>query len=300
VCHTELDEIEGRTPPLYFPIVPGHQVVGRVERTGRDAKRFREGDRIGIAWIHSACGECSYCRKGMENLCDKFMATGRDAHGGYGEYTVVREDFAYALPKIFSDSEAAPLLCAGAIGYRSLMLAGIEDGESIGLTGFGASGHLVLGILRHKYPRSRVFVFSRTASERAFAAERGAYWTGDTEEEPPETLRAVIDTTPAWKPLVRALRNLDKGGRLVINAIRKEERDKESLLGLEYFRDLWMEKEIKSVANITRRDVEEFLTLAAEIPLRPEIQEFPLAEANRALQELKARKIRGAKVLRID
>ena len=299
VCHTELDEIEGRTPPMHFPIILGHQIVGRVEGTGREAKRFKEGDRIGIAWIHSACGECRYCRKGKENLCDNFMATGRDAHGGYAEYTVVHEDFAYPIPGIFSDSEAAPLLCAGAIGYRSLRLAGIEDGESIGLTGFGASGHLVLGILRHRYPHSRVFVFSRTVSERVFAAELGAYWTGDTEEEAPQPLRAVIDTTPAWKPVVCALRNLERGGRLVINAIRKEEGDKESLLGLEYSRDLWMEKEIKSVANITRRDVEEFLTLAAEIPLKSEIQEFPLTEANRALQELKERTIRGAKVLRI-
>ena len=300
VCHTELDEIEGRTPPLRFPIILGHQIVGRVERTGRGAKRFKEGERIGIAWIHSACGGCNYCRNGRENLCDNFIATGRDANGGYAEYTVVHEDFAYALPRIFSDSEAAPLLCAGAIGYRSLMLAGIEDGENIGLTGFGASGHLVLGILRHKYPHSKVFVFSRTISERVFASELGAYWTGDTGDESPETLRAVIDTTPAWKPLVVALRKLERGGRLIINAIRKEERDKESLLGLEYSRDLWMEKEIKSVANITRKDVEEFLALAAEIPLRPEIQEFTLTEANRALQELKERKIRGAKVLRIE
>ena len=300
VCHTELDEIEGRTPPSCFPIILGHQIVGKVERTGRETRRFEEGERIGIAWIHSACGECNFCRSGKENLCDKFMATGRDAHGGYAEYTVVLEDFAYAIPRTFSDSEAAPLLCAGAIGYRSLMRAEIEDGESIGLTGFGASGHLVLGILQHKYPRSKVFVFSRTLSERVFAAELGAYWTGDTEEKSPETLHAVIDTTPAWKPLANALRNLEKGGRLVINAIRKEERDKESLLGLEYSRDLWEEKEIKSVANITRKDVEEFLALAAEIPLKPEIQEFPLAEANQALRELKQRKIRGAKVLRIE
>ncbi|HXX80986.1 MAG TPA: zinc-dependent alcohol dehydrogenase family protein [Thermodesulfovibrionales bacterium] len=300
VCHTELDEIEGRTPPLHLPVILGHQIVGRVERSGGEAKRFKEGDRIGIAWIHSVCRECNYCRKGQENLCDSFMATGRDAHGGYAEYTVVDEDFAYAIPRDFSDSEAAPLLCAGAIGYRSLMLTGIEDGESIGLTGFGASGHLVFGILRHKYPRSKVYVFSRTVSERVFAAELGAYWTGDTEEESPEPLRAVVDTTPAWKPFVRALRNLERGGRLVINAIRKEEKDKESLLGLEYFRDLWMEKEIKSVANITRKDVEESLALAAEISLKPEIQEFTLSEANRALQELKQRKIRGAKVLRIE
>ncbi|HXX54094.1 MAG TPA: zinc-dependent alcohol dehydrogenase family protein [Thermodesulfovibrionales bacterium] len=300
VCHTELDEIEGRTLPSHFPIILGHQIVGKVERTGRGAKRFKEGDRVGIAWIHSACGGCHICRKGMENLCNSFLATGRDAHGGYAEYTVVHEDFAYEIPSIFSDSEAAPFLCAGAIGYRSLMLAEIADGENIGLTGFGASAHLVLGILRHKYPRSKVFVFSRTLSERVFAADLGAYWTGDIVEDSPEELHAVIDTTPAWRPFVKALKNLEKGGRLVVNAIRKEDVDKESLLKLEYARDLWMEKEIKSVANITRRDVVEFLAFAAEIPLKPEIQEFTLTEANRALQELKERRIRGAKVLRIE
>ncbi len=193
------------------------------------------------------------------------MATGRDSNGGYAEYTVVPEDFAYRIPDIFSDSEAAPLLCAGAIGYRSLKLTGLQDGENIGLTGFGASGHLVLKILRFKYPNSRVFVFSRTTVEREFAGELGAFWTGDTEDEPPEKLTAIIDTTPAWKPVVKALRSLEKGGRLVINAIRKEERDKEYLLEIDYPGDLWMEKEIKSVANITRNDVEEFLSLAAGI-----------------------------------
>ncbi len=227
------------------------------------------------------------------------MATGKDANGGYSEYAVVPEDFAYRIPGTFSDSEAAPLLCAGAIGYRSLKLTELEDGENIGLTGFGASGHLVLKILRYKYPKSRVFVFSRTTAEREFARELGAFWTGDTEDVPPEKLTAIIDTTPAWKPVVKALRCLEKGGRLVINAIRKEEWDKEALLEVDYPRDLWMEKEIKSVANITRKDVEEFLELAAGIPIRPEIQEYALAEANRALLELKERKIRGAKVLRI-
>ena len=202
-------------------------------------------------------------------------------------------------PVSSSDEEAAPLLCAGAIGYRSLRLTRLRDGERIGLTGFGASGHLVMRMLRHLYPKSGVFVFSRTASERHFAEELGACWTGDTEEEAPEKLRAVIDTTPAWKPVVRSLRNLERGGRLVVNAIRKEEGDKGELLSLDYSRDLWMEKEIRSVANITRKDVEEFLLLAAEIPIRPEIQEYRLEEANTALRELKERKIRGAKVLRI-
>ena len=300
VCHTELDEIEGRTPPSHFPIILGHQIIGKVQSMGSKAERFAQGERVGIAWIYSACGKCKFCIEGRENLCAEFMATGRDANGGYAEYTVVSEDFAYRIPDVFSDSEAAPLLCAGAIGYRSLKLTGLQDGENIGLTGFGASGHLVLKILRYKYPNSRVFVFSRTAEERKFAQEMGAFWTGDTEDEPPEKMAAIIDTTPAWKPVVKALRSLEKGGRLVINAIRKEERDKESLLSIDYPHDLWMEKEIKSVANITRKDIEEFLALAAGIPIRPEIQEYGLDEANRALLELKERKIRGAKVLRIQ
>lgn len=300
VCHTELDEIEGRTTPPRFPIVLGHQIIGTVDRRGCKAGRFDLGERVGIAWIYSACGKCKFCLEGKENLCAEFMATGRDSNGGYAEYTVVPEDFAYRIPEIFSDSEAAPLLCAGAIGYRSLKLTDLQDGQNIGLTGFGASGHLVLKILRHKYPSSRVFVFSRTTVEREFARDMGAFWTGDAEDEPPEKLTAIIDTTPAWKPVVKALRGLEKGGRLVINAIRKEEMDKESLLGIDYPRDLWMEKEIKSVANITRKDVEEFLALASEIPIRPEIQEYALDEANRALLELKERKIRGAKILRIQ
>lgn len=300
VCHTELDEIEGRTPPLYFPIILGHQIIGTVQSMGDKAERFSNGERVGIAWIYSACGKCRFCSQGRENLCDQFMATGRDSNGGYAEYTVVPENFAYKIPGVFSDSEAAPLLCAGAIGFRSLRLTGLQDGENIGLTGFGASGHLVLKIVRYKYPNSRVFVFSRTEAEREFARRLGAFWTGDTEEEPPEKLTAIIDTTPAWKPVVKALRGLEKGGRLVINAIRKEYRDKGSLLEIDYPRDLWMEKETKSVANITRKDVEEFLELAAQIPIRPEIQEYTLEEANRALLDLKDRKIRGAKVLRID
>jgi propanol-preferring alcohol dehydrogenase len=300
VCHTELDEIEGRTPPSHFPIILGHQIIGRVERRGGRSERFDLGERVGIAWIYSACGKCKFCLEGNENLCAEFKATGRDSNGGYAEYTVVPEDYAYRIPEIFSDSEAAPLLCAGAIGYRSLKLTDLQDGENIGLTGFGASGHLVLKMVRYRYPNSRVFVFSRTTAEREFARELGAFWANDTEDEPPEKLAAIIDTTSAWKPVVRALRSLEKGGRLVINAIRKEERDKGSLLEIDYSRDLWMEKEIKSVANITRKDVEELLALSAEIPLRPEIQEYTLGEANRALMELKDRKIRGAKILRIQ
>jgi alcohol dehydrogenase, propanol-preferring len=299
VCHTELDEIEGRTPPPEFPVIPGHQIVGRVEKTGNRTGRFKLGDRVGIAWIHSACGKCKYCQKGMENVCDYFRATGRDAHGGYAEYTTVPEAFAYAIPDVFSDAEAAPLLCAGAIGYRSLRLAGLRSGENIGLTGFGASAHLVLRMVKHLYPQSKVYVFSRTKAEQSYARELGAAWAGETTDDAPEKLHAIIDTTPAWAPVVEAMKNLEKGGRLVINAIRKEERDKDALLSFDYPRDLWMEKEIKSVANITRKDVEEFLRVAAEMRIKPDIQEYPLALANEALLELKERKIRGAKVLRI-
>jgi len=300
VCHTELDEIEGRTPPPHFPVVPGHQVIGRVEKTGRNTHRFTIGDRVGIAWIYSACGKCRFCLSEQENLCPGFRATGRDVDGGYAQYMTVLEDFAYPIPGIFSDTEAAPLLCAGAIGYRSLRLTGIKDGQNLGLTGFGASAHLVLKMARHKYPNSNVFVFARSEKERVFAKELGAVWVGDTEAETPEKLDCIIDTTPVWKPVVEALKNLTPGGRLVINAIRKESVDQDYLLKLEYPTHLWLEKEIKSVANVERRDVGEFLELATEIPITPEVQEFQLEEANKALVELKERKIRGAKVLRID
>jgi propanol-preferring alcohol dehydrogenase len=300
VCHTELDEIGGRTPPSKLPVIPGHQVVGRVESTGPGAERFSENDRVGVGWIYSACGNCRFCREGRENLCAEFRATGRDADGGYAQYMVVREDFAYGIPDIFSDSQAAPLLCAGAIGYRSLRLTNLEDGGNIGLTGFGASGHLVLRMILHKFSHSKVFVFTRTPGERDFAKELGAHWAGDTADESPEKLSSIIDTTPAWKPVVESLKNLERGGRLVINAIRKEDRDKEALLELDYARDLWIEKEVKSVANITRKDIEEFLAFAAGIPLRPEVLEYGLREANEALIEMKERKIRGAKVLRIE
>jgi propanol-preferring alcohol dehydrogenase len=299
VCHTELDEIEGRTPPPHLPVIPGHQVVGRVDAVGGKVQRIKKGDRVGIAWIFSACGTCKFCLSGHENLCPVFEATGRDVNGGYAQYMTVNEDFAYLIPDAFSDLQAAPLLCAGAIGYRSLRLAGLEDGQRLGLTGFGASGHLVLKMAKYRYPNSEVFVFARSAEERTFALELGAVWAGETTDRAPCKLDSIIDTTPAWQPIVEALANLEPGGRLVINAIRKEG-NKQSLLQLDYPLHLWQEKEIKSVANITRADVQEFLSLAAEMDLNPEIQVFALEQANEALIELKAGKIRGAKVLKID
>ena len=300
VCHTELDEIEGRTPPPDLPVIPGHEVIGRVIGWGEEVDAFEQGDRVGVAWIFWADGDCEFCRRGEENLCTSFMATGRDADGGYAEKMTVPAPFAYPIPETFSDVEAAPLLCAGAVGYRSLRLTDLKNGQNLGLTGFGASGHLVLQMAKHTFPQSNIYVFARNPDERKFARELGAVWTGPTEAEAPEPLHAIIDTTPAWKPVVEALNNLIPGGRLVINAIRKEAGDKEELLNLNYSTHMWMEREIKSVANVTRADVEACLSLAAEIPLKPEVQTFELDEANRALRELRAGGIRGAKVLRIN
>ena len=300
VCHTELDEIEGRTPPAELPVIPGHQVVGRVESCGTGVRAYSVGDRVGVAWIFSACGHCDYCQRGLENLCADFRATGRDADGGYAQYMVVAEDFACPVPESLDDIESAPLLCAGAIGYRSLQLTALHNGEPLGLTGFGGSGHLVLKLARHLYPDSEIFIFARNPLEREFAMDLGAAWAGDTTDTPPTGLQAVIDTTPAWRPVLAAMEHLRPGGRLVINAIRKEDTDRDLLAGLDYSRHLWLEKEIKSVANVCRSDVREFLKLAAELDIRPQVEVYPLEEANRALMDLKSGAIRGAKVLAID
>jgi propanol-preferring alcohol dehydrogenase len=291
VCHTELDEIEGRTAPPELPVVPGHEIVGKVVDRGDDAERHSMGDRVGVGWIYESDGS------EHENLSDAFVATGRDVNGGYAEFVAVPEAYAYPIPDGFGDAEAAPLLCAGAIGYRSLRLTGLEDGQPLGLTGFGASGHLVLQLAAHLFPASDVYVFARDPDAREFALELGAAWAGATEDRSPEPLRAVIDTTPAWKPVVEALVSLAPGGRLVINAIRKEAGDQGYLQNLVYHEHLWMEREIKSVANITGHDIREFLPIAARIPIEPAVETYPLEEANRALRELRAGGGRGAKVL---
>ncbi len=300
VCHTELDEIEGRLQPR-LPIILGHEIVGRVQGSGSEATKFKSGDRVGIGWINYACGKCRFCRQGNENLCSEFQGTGCHANGGYAEYTIISEDFACPIPDRFSCSQAAPLLCAGAIGYRALRLTGLRDGQILGLFGFGASAHIVIQIVKHKYPNSRVFVFTRPRQQKHqdLAGKLGADWVGATGDTPPAKLNCAIDFTPAWKPVVEALRVLEKAGRVVINAIRKEERDKETLLKLDYPTHLWLEKELKSVANITRSDARDFLPLAAEIPIIPEVQEFSLEEANRALILLKQGKIQGAGVLKM-
>jgi propanol-preferring alcohol dehydrogenase len=299
VCHTDLDIIEGRTPPRELPAILGHQVVGQIAEVGASVSSLSVGDRVGVAWIGGACGRCEWCRSGQENLCPDFEATGRDRMGGYAERMVARAEFVHPLPAAIDDLRAAPLLCAGAIGYRSLVLAGIHDGDALGLTGFGASGHLTLQLVRRQYPRARVHVFARNEAERAFAISLGAVWAGGIGDVPPEQLHAIIDTTPVWRPVLEALAVLRPGGRLVINAIRKESSDQSALLELDYPRHLWLEKELKSVANVTRGDVRDFLALAARSSIVPEVQEYPLADANRALAELKSGRIRGAKVLRV-
>jgi propanol-preferring alcohol dehydrogenase len=294
VCHTELDEIEGRTAPPNLPVVLGHEVVGHVEQRGTGVASLHEGDRVGVGWIHSSSGESD------ENLSPHFRATGRDVNGGYAQYMTVPADYAYPIPECFSDAQAAPLLCAGAIGYRALRLTQLEDGQLLGLTGFGGSAHLVLQMARHRFPNSQVFVFARDPDVQEFARQLGAVWAGNTTDRAPDRLHAIIDTTPAWRPVVEALANLRPGGRLVINAIRKEEADKGELLKLSYHDHLWLEREIKTVANITHFDIREFLPLAAEIPLRAEVTTYRLEDANRALMELKRGRVKGAKVLLIN
>jgi len=293
VCHTELDEIEGRIQPR-LPVVLGHEIVGWVESLGSKATKFKVGERVGIAWIYSTCGKCSFCLEGKENLCPEFRGTGCHADGGYAQYVAISEEFAYPIPDRFTDSQAAPLLCAGAIGLRDLRLSGIKPGQVLGLFGFGASAHIVIQVA--KYWGCQVFVFTRSEEHRGLARKLGAVWTGNTEDDPPQKVHCAIDFTPVGETVPHALGVLEKGGRLVIAVIRK----RNPIPPLDYARLLWDEKEIKSVANITRQDAQDFLSLAAEIPIIPEVREFKLEEANEVLLLLKQGKIQGAAVLRID
>jgi propanol-preferring alcohol dehydrogenase len=294
-CHTDLDEIEGGLKPTRLPIVLGHQIVGTVADKGKAVTKFNIEDRVGITWLYSTCGKCNFCQMGQENLCDQAKWTGKDVNGGYAEYMVISEGFAYLLPEKFSDSEAAPLLCAGVIGYRTLRLAEITDGQIIGLFGFGASAHIVIQIIKYKFPNSPVFVFTKTAEHAKLAESLGASWTGRSGDQPPAKLNKAMDFTPVGECVRDALAVLDRGGRLVINAIRKET----AVPQLDYARYLWLEREIKSVANVTRADAEQFLPLAAQIPIVPTIEEFELAEANEVLIRLKHSKLRAAAVLKV-
>ncbi len=300
VCHTELDEIEGRIQPINLPVIPGHQIVGRVIETGSEVNKLRIGDRVGIGWINSACGKCEYCKSGFENLCVNFVATGKDVNGGYAEYTKINENYAAIIPESFTDEEVAPLLCAGAVGYRALKLSGIKNGMNLGFLGFGASNHLVLKIAKAIFPDSKFFVFARSENERKLALRLGSYWSGDIKDIPPEKLHAVIDTTPVWMPVIEIMKNIKPGGRLVINNIRKEDSDKDYILNIDYARDLWMEKEIKSVANVAFADIKEVLEIAARFNIKPEFQIYDLNDANTALYEVKNKKIEGAKVLKVS
>ncbi len=295
-CHTDLDEAEGRLIPSKMPIVPGHQVVGTVAAKGKSVSRFEIGCRVGITWLYRSCGDCSFCKTGNENLCDDSMWTGKDADGGYAEYMVIDEKYAYSLPDSFSDAQAAPLLCAGVIGYRTLRLANVSDGEIIGLYGFGACAHIIIQVIKHKYPNSPVFVFTKTEHHAELARYLGANWTGRSGDVPPARLNKAMDFTPVGYCVRDALEALDKGGRLIINAIAKET----AIPELDYVRHLWLEKEIKSVANVTRADAEEFLPLAARIPILPTVEEFALDEANDVLLKIKQSQLKAAAVLRVQ
>lgn len=289
VCHTDLHACEGELPNPKLPLVPGHQVVGVVEAVGEKVSRFQVRVRVGIYWLNHADGTCEYCQRGLENLCPNATFTGYTADGGYAEYVAIHEDYAVPLPEGFTDVEVAPLLCAGVVGYRSLRLAEIQPGERVGLYGFGASGHICLQVLRHW--NCEVYVFTRGEQHRRHARELGAVWTGEAQEKPPVLLdRAVIFAPAGWiVPL--ALGHLRPAGTLCINAIHMS-----NIPEMPYDL-LWHERTIRSVANVTRRDAEEFLPLAASIPIRAIVETFPLEAANRVLQRVKASRIEGAAVL---
>ncbi|MBN1796381.1 MAG: zinc-dependent alcohol dehydrogenase family protein [Sedimentisphaerales bacterium] len=294
-CHTDLDEAEGRLVCSTYPMVPGHQVVGAVEDKGKNVTKFKNGDRVGVTWLYSSCGECNFCKRGNENLCPDARWTGKDANGGYAEYMVIKEDYAYPLPDTFNDAQAAPLLCAGVIGYRTLRLAQISDGQIIGLVGFGACAHILIQVIKYKFPNSPVFVFTKTEHHAELAKSLGADWTGRSFDKPPALLDKCMDFTPVGECVRDALSNLQRGGRLVINAIRKET----PVPPLEYDRYLWDEKEIKSVANVTKADALEFLPLAAQIGVKPTTEEFPLKDANEVLLKIKNSRLKAAAVLKI-
>lgn len=290
LCHTDLHIVEGELPAQKLPVIPGHQIVGIVEGLGAKATRFREGDRVGVPWLYATCGECSFCRQGRENLCPEARFTGYHVDGGYAQYCVVSEYFAYPIPQGFSDAEAAPLLCAGVIGFRALRLSEVQPGEVLGLYGFGASAHIVIQVARHW--GCQVFVFSRSETHRELARRLGATWTGVVGEEPPAKLQSAIIFAPVGELVPQALEALEKGGALALAGIYMS-----PIPELHYTRHLYYEKTIRSVSNSTRQDAQDLLRLAGEIPIQTQVQTFPLEEANRALRLLKEGRIQGAGVL---
>ena len=292
VCRTDLHVSEGDLPPKHPGIVPGHEIVGIVEALGPGAARFRRGDRVGVAWLRQTCGVCRYCRSGRENLCPNALFTGWDRDGGYAEFTVVREDFAYSLPPNIDDEHAAPLLCAGIIGFRAIKRAGAVPGSTVGLYGFGGSAHLALQVLKHW--KCRVFVMSRGGIHRELAEELGADWIGDAMERPPAPLDAAILFAPAGELVVPIMQSLDRGGILAIAGIYLS-----AMPPLEYERDLFYEREVRSVTANTRADGEEFLRIAGEIPIVSSTIRMELSDANDALRMLKHDELRGAAVLQV-
>ncbi len=290
VCHTDLHIVEGELPLARLPLIPGHQVVGQVMELGPRTDRFQVGDRVGLAWLRWACGECRFCRRDLENLCERAQFTGFHLDGGYAQLMVAPAAFAYRLPEDFPAANAAPLLCAGIIGYRALKRSDIKPGGRLGLYGFGGSAHLAIQIARHW--QCEVYVFTRSPGHQELARQLGAAWVGQAQDTPPAPLDSAIIFAPAGQLVPEALRVLDKGGTLALAGIHMSQ-----IPPLDYDKHLYYEKNVRSVTASTRRDGEELLALAAQIPLRTEIQEFPLAEANTALQLLKAGKINGAAVL---
>ena len=291
VCHTDLHTVEGEIALPKLPVIPGHQIVGMVDQTGRDVTRFRVGDRVGVPWLNWTCGVCDFCKRGQENLCENARFTGQHVDGGYTEYTIVDEKFAYKIPDVFTDAQAAPLLCGGVIGYRALRLSDLQRGERIGLFGFGASAHIALQIARHW--QCEAYVFTRGEAHRRLARELGAAWTGGAEDAPPQLIDRAIIFAPVGALVLDALRVMRKGGTVAHAGIYST-----PIPQIDYDL-LYQERTIRSVANSTRQDVEELLKVAAEIPVRTQVEVFPLREANRALQLLKQSKIRGAAVLEI-
>ena len=292
VCRTDLHVVEGELPPRLSPVIPGHQVIGTIEAGGEGALRFPVGARVGIAWLHRTDGSCEYCRSGAENLCDYPSFTGYSVDGGYAEYIVAPQDFVYAIPAEFPDEQAAPLLCAGIIGFRSLRLSGIKPGGRLGFYGFGAAAHVAIQVARHW--NVEVYAFTRDARHQRLASELGAAWAGATLDEPPRKLDAAIIFAPAGEIVPAALRGLRKGGTLVLGGIHMS-----PIPSFDYDL-LYQERVIRSVANNTRRDGDEFLRTAAEIPIRMRVEVFPLREANRALNALKNDAISGAAVLQVS
>ena len=292
VCHTDLHTVEGELPEASLPIIPGHQIVGTVEKRGKNASRFNEGDRVGVAWLYSTDTTCPYCSRGNENLCPNARFTGYHENGGYAEFMVVREKFAYAIPEIFEDIEAAPLLCAGIIGYRALRLSEVKPGQKLGLIGFGASAHVAIQVAVHG--GCEVYVFSRSEEHRILAQKLGAVWTGTSKDKPPTKLDSIVNFTPAGPTVLDGMQWLDKGGTQALAGIYMS-----PVPEMDYSQYLYHERTLRSVANATRQDGKDLLRIAAEIPIHTTTTAFPLEKANEVLQLLKDSKIDGAAVLKI-